>query len=912
MQTKTFSISGMTCSHCVQTVTKALKKLSGVQEVNVSLAQKSATVRFDETKQSPDGIAKAVVEAGYEVDGEGGDVDAESAGDEESEESPSDDSLPAARASPAKKTARFKISGMTCATCANTIEKGVGRLDGVVTASVNFATEKLAVEYSDGALDPQTIERKVESLGYEAKFESSTLENGPRDGHRPESVADEGRLVFRIDGMHCASCAGNIEGRLRSAPGIKSVAVNFASEKATIEYDPSKIDRARIFRIVRDLGYIPREKEEEAERQDRSEFYWLLYSVTLTIPIMALMYSGAMSPATMYAQFALATLLQFTGGLTFYSGSYHSLKNKSANMDVLIALGISAAYLYSVTVTFFPSTMPTGHLFYETSAMLICFVRFGKMLEARAKGRAGRALRKLLELQADRARILVNGEEREVAASEVNVGDVIVVKPGEKIPVDGAIIEGASSVDESMLTGESIPVDREPGDEVAGATVNRTGLLKIRATRVGKETVLSQIVRMVDEAQGDKAPIQRFADTVSNYFVPAVVLIAVATFVGWLSLGKPVVGGSTFILALSASIAVLVIACPCALGLATPTAIMVGSGIGLGRGILFKKASVLENISRLQLIVFDKTGTLTLGKPRVTDVVALDDGLDGARLLRLAVTAESGSSHPLAEAVTEEARSRGLEILHGSNCEEVGGKGIVCELDGVRIAVGSLRLLERFNIDTSRAVEHAERLMSEGKTIVYVASGGELKGLVALADTPKENATRMLSELRELGLKTCMITGDNSRVAKAVAGQLGIEEVEAEVLPEDKINAIKKYQAKRLRVGMVGDGINDAPALAQADIGIAIGSGADIAKETGDVVLVKSDLTDVVRAIRLGRFTLRKVKQNLFWAMIYNTLGIPIAAFGLLEPRWAGLAMALSSVSVVTNSLLLKRVERKL
>jgi Cu+-exporting ATPase len=556
--------------------------------------------------------------------------------------------------------------------------------------------------------------------------------------------------------------------------------------------------------------------------------------------------------------------------------------------------------------------MPAGHLFYETSALLICFVRFGKMLEARARGRAGRALRKLLELQADRARLLTDEGEREVAASDVGVGDVVLVKAGEKIPVDGVIVEGSSSVDESMLTGESIPVDREPGNEVAGATINRTGVLKIQATRVGKDSVLSQIVRMVEEAQSDKAPIQRFADTVSNYFVPTVVLAAIVTFVLWLGFGTAGANGGVFILALSAAIAVLVIACPCALGLATPTAIMVGSGIGLGRGILFKKASVLENISRLQMLVFDKTGTITRGKPQVTDVLALDGGMAEDELLRLAATAESRSSHPLAEAVAEEARARGLEPRNVLQCEELGGKGIVCKLDDGELAVGNLKLLEKYSVDYSQAEQHADRLMSEGKTLIYVASGGKLKGLVALADTPKENAAQALGDLSKLGLKTCMITGDNRRVAAAIARQLGIEEVEAEVLPEDKIETVKKYQANNLRVGMVGDGINDAPALAQADIGVAIGSGTDIAKETGDVVLVRSDLMDVVRAIRLGRFTLRKVKQNLFWAMVYNCLGIPVAAFGLLEPRWAGLAMALSSVSVVTNSLLLRRVDRKL
>jgi Cu+-exporting ATPase len=890
MATEKLSVKGMTCNHCVGRVTDALKKLPGVDSVQVSLEGKSATVVFDEGKLGAEAIVRAIVEAGYEV------------GDEESgdEDGPSDQSpgqgMAAARASPEKMTARFKITGMTCANCAATIEKGVGQLDGVESAAVNLAAELLTVEYYDGSTAPSDIEEKVVSLGYEAA---------------PTAEREDGRLTFVVGGMHCSTCAGTIEDKLGAVDGVKSVAVNFAAERVAVEFDPLRVDRARIYRIVRDAGYIPRDKEDEAAPESRKELRWLVFSVALTLPIIAVMFSDITGPAKAYTLFVLTTVLQFTAGFTFYRGAYNSLRNKSANMDVLIALGITAAYLYSVMVTFLPSIMPSGHMFYETSAMLICFVRFGKMLEARAKGRAGRALRKLLELQADRARVLVDGEEREVGASEVGVGDIALVKPGERIPVDGVIIEGASSVDESMLTGESIPVDKETGDEATGATINRTGVLKIRATRIGRDSVLSQIVRMVEEAQGDKAPIQRFADTVSNYFVPSVVLAAILTFALWLILADSADAGR-FFLALSASIAVLVIACPCALGLATPTAIMVGSGVGLGRGILFKKASALENISRLQTVAFDKTGTITTGSPRVVDVVALNEAMGENELLRLAAVVESGSSHPLAEAITDEARHRKLEFKTAPDAREIGGKGIICTLDGTEIMAGNAKLLEKYGIDHSAAKRRAEQLMSEGKTLIYIAREGKLEGMIALADTPKQNARHALTELKKLGITSCMITGDNQPAARAVAEELGIEQVRAEVLPGDKIDAIKELQTRNLRVGMVGDGINDAPALAQADIGIAIGSGSDIAKETGDVVLVRSDLMDVVRAIRLGRFTLRKVKQNLFWAMFYNCLGIPIAALGLLEPRWAGLAMALSSVSVVTNSLLLKRADSKL
>jgi Cu+-exporting ATPase len=888
MKTKTFSVKGMTCNHCVQTVTKALKNVSGVESAEVSLDRNAADVRFDESKTNAQAIRKAIADAGYETDDES----------EQSEEKEDASGLEAvaSRDSP-EKTSRFKITGMTCANCVRTIERGVKTLPGIGLASVNFADESLTVKYKEGLLTPQTIQDKVASLGYKAQ-----LRNGQAE-----------KLEFRPAGMHCASCAGTIERKLSSTPGIRSVSVNFAAEKATVDFDSSRIDKAGIFRVVRDLGYVPEEKTEE-EPEDRSTFYWLLYSIGLTVPILIFMYTNILGAAAPYVLFGLTTILLFTAGFTFYSGAYHSLKNKSANMDVLVSLGISAAYVYSVAVTFFPAAMPSGHLFYETTALLIVFIRFGKMLEARAKGKASRALKKLLELQADRARLLVDGQEREVTASEVAVGDVVLVRAGEKIPVDGVILEGASSVDQSMLTGESVPADKEPGNEVTGATINQSGVLKIRATRIGKDSVLSQIVRMVEEAQSDKAPIQRFADVVSNYFVPAVVLAAGATFVLWLFFGTPAaVGGNAFIFALSAAIAVLVIACPCALGLATPTAIMVGSGIGLNRGILFKKASALENISRLQTIVFDKTGTITRGIPQVTDIVSMDSQAD-SELLQLAAIAESKSSHPLARAVTDEAKKRGLNIDETSECEEVGGKGIVCRLANGEgeLIVGNRKLMESYGIEWRPAEEHANGLMASGKTLVYVAAEKKLKGLLALADVPKENAKQALEELRRLGVKTCMITGDNRRVAEAISGQLGIEEVEAEVLPSDKIEAVRKFQSANQRVGMVGDGINDAPALAQANIGIAIGSGTDIAKETGDVVLVKSDLMDVVRAIKLGRYTLRKVKQNLFWAMIYNTVGIPVAALGFLEPRWAGLAMALSSVSVVTNSLLLKRANRKL
>ena len=581
-------------------------------------------------------------------------------------------------------------------------------------------------------------------------------------------------------------------------------------------------------------------------------------------------------------------------------------------MDVLVAMGITAAYGYSLLAAFHLFGV-SGEVFFETSAMLITFIRFGKWLEARAKGKASQALRKLLQLQADRAILLEAGEEREVTASRLRVGDRVVVRPGEKIPVDGEIESGESAIDESMVTGEAVPVEKGPGDSVTGATLNSTGRLIVRATAVGEETVLAQIVRMVEEAQGDKAPIQRLADAVSNWFVPAVVAIAAVTFVAW-----RLAVGQEFLFSFKMAIAVLVIACPCALGLATPTAIMVGSSVGLGAGILFKRASVLENISRLDILLLDKTGTLTKGEFSVTDLVPAG-GVDERELLRLAAAAESASSHPLARAVVRHAKESGIGIPEVEAVEEVGGHGLLCTVDGRRVLAGNRRLMERENVPADALDSMAEELLAGGKSLVYVAREGRLAGVVALADTLKEGAAETVGRLRRLGLRTVMITGDRREAARAVAEQVGVDAVEAEVLPGDKQKVVRRYQEEGYSVGMVGDGINDAPALAQANIGIAIGSGTDVAKETGDIILVKGDIRDVERGIRLGRKTLAKIKQNLFWAFFYNVVGIPVAAgllypaFGIvLKPEFAGLAMAFSSVSVVTNSLLLKRYAQKL
>jgi Cu+-exporting ATPase len=690
--------------------------------------------------------------------------------------------------------------------------------------------------------------------------------------------------------------------------------VNLAQESAFVRYEPAELTTADIFSIVASAGYEP--VPEETGRADeaksfRSQRNWFIFSLILSLPIMLTM-TLHHDRTIGWLNLVLATIVQFSAGLAFYRGSWHALRSGSANMDVLVALGTSAAYFYSL-FAFFGAFGEHGGIFFETSAMLIAFIRLGKYLEARARGKAGEALKKLLTLQADKARLITPDGEKDVPASVVRVGDVVVVRPGETVPVDGEIVAGKTSIDESMVTGESIPVEKAEGDRVAGATVNRTGLISVRAVRVGEETLLAQIVKMVQEAQTDKAPIQRFADRVSGVFVPVVIVCALVTFGIWY-----LVLHQEFLFAFKLAIAVVVIACPCAMGLATPTAIMVGSGVGLSKGILIKKGSVLEHISRMQAVLLDKTGTLTYGKPALTDTIA-GPGVTDEELLVWMASAEANSTHPLAQAAVQGAAARSVQPRVVHDYQEQGGFGVSCTLDGSRILAGNERFVTESGTMPDSLRREASRLASEGKSLIFVARDGRIAGVAAFADRLKPSSAVAVAALRQLGLKTFMITGDHRDVAAVVAGQAGVDGFEAEVLPDGKQQVVKEYQAQGLSVAMVGDGINDAPALAQADIGIAIGGGTDVAKETGDVILVKDDLMDVVRAIRLGRATLAKIKQNLFWALFYNVLGIPVAAgllyypFGItLKPELAGLAMAFSSVSVVTNSILLKRMANRL
>ncbi|GAB7388416.1 heavy metal translocating P-type ATPase [Bacillaceae bacterium] len=785
----------------------------------------------------------------------------------------------------------LKIQGMTCATCANRIEKGLNRLPGVNKANVNLALERASVEYDEKQITLQEIEDKINDLGYQVIKDKVDLD---------------------IQGMTCAACATRIEKGLNKLPGVVKANVNLALERATVEFNASEVSVAEIIKKIEDIGYKAHERREEnadiekaareAEIQKQKRKFILSALLSFPLVLAMLEYIQIDMPDLLmdpWFQWALATPVQFYVGWQFYRGAYKALKNGSANMDVLVALGTTAAYVYSLWETFSGGS----HLYYETAAIIITLIVLGKLLEAIAKGRTSEAIKKLMGLQAKTALVIRDGKEQEIPIEDVVVGDVIVVRPGQKIPVDGEVIEGSSSVDESMLTGESIPVDKKVGDTVIGSTINKHGTFKFKATKVGKDTALAQIIKVVEEAQGSKAPIQRLADVISGIFVPIVVVIAVVTFLLWYF-----VIDAEFAYALAASIAVLVIACPCALGLATPTSIMVGTGKGAEKGILFKGGEHLQNVQKLTTIVLDKTGTITKGEPELTDVYPVND-FSEEELLRLTASAERSSEHPLAQAIVKGAIDRGISLTEAASFHAIPGHGIEAEVEGKTLYIGTRKLMKEKQIPFDAFNAKMEQLENEGKTAMLVAVNDQLAGIVAVADTVKEDSQEAIAQLQRMGLKVVMITGDNRRTAEAIAKQVGISEIRAEVLPEDKAKEVQALKDQGEIVAMVGDGINDAPALATADVGIAIGTGTDVAIEAADVTLMRGNLTAIVDAIKLSRATMRNIKQNLFWAFIYNTLGIPVAAMGLLAPWIAGAAMAFSSVSVVTNSLRLKRIE---
>jgi len=734
----------------------------------------------------------------------------------------------------------------------------------------------------------------------------------------------DGRADLPVLGMSCASCAANIERALRDLPGVKEANVNLATARATVLFEPKLVGPGDLIDAVRKAGYdVAASSDTDGESRDR-EYGSLKLKVLWGGFLAALIFVGSMrhwfpwAPGFLQSFFvlwALATPVQLVLGRPFYRGAWSAFRHRTADMNTLVAVGTSAAYLFSVAATVLPGFMRAAgvepDVYFDTSAVIIVLVLFGRMLEARAKGRTSEAIRKLMGLQPRTARLIGEGGEREVPIDEVRVGDLLVVRPGEKIPVDGAVVEGLSAIDESMISGESLPVDKGPGDTVIGATLNKWGSFRFRASKVGQDTTLAQIVRLVEQAQGAKAPIQRLADAIAGYFVPAVIAIAVLTFGVWVLFGP----APRLVFALMNFVAVLIIACPCALGLATPTAIMVGTGLGAERGILIKSGESLEAAHRVDTVVFDKTGTLTRGEPEVTDVLPVR-GLSEAELLSLAAAAESGSEHPLGKAIVGRARRSGADIPAAERFRALEGLGVEARVEGERIVVGSRKLLEEAGVDTGDLGGLEKSLAEEGKTTAFVAREGQAVGLLALADTLKPSARPAIVKLRRRGLEVVMLTGDNPRTARSIAAAAGIDQVIPEVMPGEKAEVIRRLQAEGKHVAMVGDGINDAPALVQADIGIAVGTGTDVAIESSDITLISGDLETVASAIELSRRTIRTVRQNLFWAFIYNVVGIPVAAgvlfpfFGLLlNPMIASAAMAFSSVSVVSNSLRLRRAK---
>ena len=811
-----------------------------------------------------------------------------------------------------KKKITVSVTGMTCTTCAATIEKSLAETPGVEQASVSFASEKASLEYDPTRVDLTKIKGAISEVGYGMATKKS---------------------IFPVAGMTCASCVARVEEALSSVPGVVSASVNLSSEKATVEYIEGT-ELAELRRAVKEAGYELGSEAETLEdvtiaarRESRAVRNRFILAITLGALILVLGF-GPSFVGKLYLLWALATPVQFWAGLRFYRGAWGALKHRTADMNTLIAVGTSAAYLYSVVAILFPGLFVAAgrepHVYFDTAALIIGLILLGRFLEARARGQTSEAIKKLIGMQPKTARIIRDGEEVEIPVDDVQVGDLILVRPGERVPVDGVIRQGYSSIDESMITGESIPVEKEAGDEVIGATINKTGGFQFEATKVGKDTTLAQIIRLVEEAQGSKAPIQRLADVIASYFVPIVIGIAIVTFIVWYFVGP----APALTFALLNFVAVLIIACPCALGLATPTAIMVGTGKGAEHGILIRSAEALERAHKITTVLLDKTGTLTQGEPMVTDVIAIPSSSQ-EEVLRLAASAERSSEHPLGEAIVRAASEKKLELSSASDFSAVPGHGVEASVEGKRLLLGNLRLIKDRGLSLNGLEGEANHLWEKGKTVMFLGIDSQVVGIIAVADTLKPNTKEAVEELHKMGIEVVMLTGDNQRTSEAIAREVGIDRAFAEVLPEHKAQEVRKLQAEGKVVAMVGDGINDAPALAQADIGIAIGTGTDVAMETGEVTLISGDLGGIVTAISLSKRTMRTIKQNLFWAFAYNTALIPIAAgvlyfafgstgvpsglhfilgdYGFLNPILAAGAMAASSITVVSNSLRLRR-----